>query len=180
MRKGPLGPKAALAAALLACAIGGHAQAPALPAPLAEPATAVRLMVTKEVTTRHAKVGDRFRLRVDEAVTVGATVIPVGAPAWGEVTSVAGTGAAGKSGRLGARLLYIDLPSGQLPLSGTRDVQGGGNTAGVVLGMVVWGPLALLNKGDNGKLKAGEIIVGYVGVPGSNAANSAQLLPTPM
>jgi hypothetical protein len=137
-------------------------------------------MVTKEVTTRHAKVGNRFRLRVDEAVTVGTTVVPVGATAGGEVTSVAGTGAAGKSGRLGARLLYIDLPSGQLPLSGTRDVQGGGNTAGVVLGMVVWGPLALLNKGDNGKLKAGEIIVGYVSTPGHAAVVAAPTPSTPM
>jgi hypothetical protein len=137
-------------------------------------------MVTKEVTTRHAKVGDRFRLRVDEAVTVGTTVVPVGATAWGEVTSVAGTGAAGKSGRLGARLLYVDLPSGQLPLSGTRDAKGGGNTAGVVLGMAVWGPLALLNKGDNGKLKAGEIIVGYVGAPGQAAVDPVPTASAPM
>jgi hypothetical protein len=136
-------------------------------------------MVTKEVTTRHAKVGDRFKLRVDQAASVGSTIIPVGATAWGEVTSVATTGAAGKSGRLGARLLYVDLPSGQLPLSGTRDQKGGGNTAGVVLGMMVWGPLALLNKGDNGKLKAGEIIVGYVSLPSQASAEPSAVTSAP-
>ena len=131
--------------------------------------TPVRLMVMKEVTTRYAKIGDRFRLRVDEAATIGGTAIPVGSTAWGEVTSVSGTNVGGKSGKLAARLLYIELPSGRLPLVGTSDASGDSNNAGVLLGMLVWGPLALLNHGDNGKLKAGQILIGYVGAvpPGS-------------
>ena len=50
---------------------------------------------------------------------------------------------------------------GPLALTGDAASQGRKNTAGVLLGAAAWGPLALLNKGNNGKLKAGEIVTGY-------------------
>jgi len=120
-------------------------------------------MVTKEVSSRSAKAGDRVKLRVNAPVKVGDQVlIPVGASAWGEVTAVSGTGAAGRSGRLTMRLLHLETPAGPVPLTGTRDTKGGGNTAGVVLGVLAWGVLGLLNKGDNALFKAGDVIRGYV------------------
>ena len=40
--------------------------------------TAVRLMVLRELTSRTAKSGDRFKLRVDEAIAVnGRTLVPI-------------------------------------------------------------------------------------------------------
>lgn len=120
-------------------------------------------MVTKEVNSRSAKVGDRFKLRVDAPVMIdGVVAIPVGATAWGEVVTVSGTSAAGGRGQLSLRLLYVDTPFGQVALSGTQGSEGKGNTGGVVLGVLGFGLLGLLNKGGNAMFKAGDIISGYI------------------
>jgi hypothetical protein len=120
-------------------------------------------MVTKEVNSRSAKVGDRFKLRVDAPVMIdGVVAIPVGATALGEVVTVSGTSAAGGRGQLSLRLLYVDTPFGQVALSGTQGSEGKGNTGGVVLGVLGFGLLGLLNKGGNAMFKAGDIISGYI------------------
>lgn len=125
--------------------------------------TPVELMVTKEVDSRSAKEGDRFKLRVNAPVmTNGVVAVPVGATAWGEVTYVNGTGAAGNKGRLAAKLLYIDLPGGPLALSGSQGTEGKANTAGVVIGVFSFGLLGLLMKGGNAHFKAGDILTGYI------------------
>jgi hypothetical protein len=159
-------PAAAAMLAMVAPAIHAQQIAPAPAAPTIAQlikGTPVRLMVTKEVDSHTAKVGDHFKLRVDEAVKVdGVIVIPVGATAWGEVMSAADTAAAGGRGRLGARLLYIDTPSGQVPLSGTQGTAGSSNTAGVALSVWSFGLLGLFMKGGNAHFKAGDILTGYV------------------
>lgn len=120
-------------------------------------------MVTKEVNSRSAKAGDRFKLRVDAPVVIdGAVAIPIGATAWGEVVAVSGTSAAGGRGQLSLRLLYVDTPFGQVALSGTQGTEGKGNTGGVILGVLGFGLLGLLNKGGNALFKAGDIISGYI------------------
>jgi hypothetical protein len=83
--------------------------------------TPVRLMVMDEVTSRTARVDDRFKLRVDADVNVGALrVVPTGATAWGEITLMEKNGAVEKSENVSARLLYIDLPSGPISLHGDQ------------------------------------------------------------
>ena len=136
---------------------------PPAPAKLVLPkGTLVRLMVLNEVNSRDHKAGHRFALRADEEVKVGGvTVIPYGAKAWGEVVGAETTGAAGKSGRLNARLLYIEAAGRQLRLDGARHNAGGSATGEVVVGVVAWGPFGLLMKGKNASLKAGEILNGY-------------------
>ena len=127
------------------------------------PGTPVRLMILKEMTSRNARNGERFKLRVDEPVFInGSPVIPVGTTAWGEIVEVKKNGAVGKAGRLNARLLHIDLPTGPLPLRGEFADRGDGNGAGVVLAVVGFGLLGLLNGGDSGRLKAGDMFTGYV------------------
>ena len=164
----------AAALAILASAATEHGEpvAPPVPstptiieqAPLLVPAgTPVRLMVLREVNSRTARPGDRFKLRVDEPVYInGAPVIPVGATAWGEIVSVEGNGAVGKGGKLGAKLLYVDLPTGKIPLRGDAKDRGAGNGAGVVLASVGFGILGLLTGGDGARLKAGDLFTGYV------------------
>ncbi|KQN24037.1 hypothetical protein ASF00_17710 [Sphingomonas sp. Leaf34] len=143
---------------------------PGRPAPVLG-GTPVELMVTKEVDSRSAKEGDRFKLRVNAPVmTNGVVAVPVGATAWGEVTYVNGTGAAGNKGRLAAKLLYIDLPSGPLPISGSQGTEGKANTAGVVIGVFSFGLLGLLMKGGNAHFKAGDILTGYISPPAQAAA----------
>ena len=122
-----------------------------------------RLMVLNEVNTNSAKPGDRFVLRVDENVVVGgATVIPVGAKAYGEVTRVKSNGAVGKAGSVGARLLYVELGEDRIPLTGESESKGRKEGGGVVMASAIWGPFGLLMKGGAGRLKAGHIFNGYI------------------
>lgn len=124
--------------------------------------TMVRLMVVKEVNSRDNKPGDQFVLRVDEDVRVdGRTLVPVGARAWGEVTNVQGTGGAGKSGKISARLLYLEAAGQKIGLDGERQSAGSGGTGQVVGGVVAFGVFGLFMKGNNATLKAGEILNGY-------------------
>jgi hypothetical protein len=125
--------------------------------------TLVRLMVLNEVNTNSARPGDRFVLRVDENVVVGgATIIPVGARAYGEVTRVKSNGAVGKAGEVGAKLLYVELGEDRIPLSGEDDSRGRKEGGGVVMASAIWGPFGLLMKGGAGRLKAGHIFNGYI------------------
>ena len=123
----------------------------------------MELMVLREVNSRQAKPGDRFPLRVNAPVVIdGAVVVPIGALAWGEVISAAGTGAAGGRGRISMRLVRVDTPAGPVALTGTMGAEGRGNTAGVVLGVLSFGLGGLLMKGGNATLKAGDIVTGYI------------------
>lgn len=125
--------------------------------------TDVELMVLREVNSRSASAGDRFRLRVNAPVVLeGATVIPVGTSAWGEVISAKGTGPAGGRGQLSLRLLHVDTAWGPVQLTGTRGAEGDANTGGVILGVLGFGILGLLNKGGNATFKAGDIIRGQI------------------
>lgn len=120
-------------------------------------------MFVKEINSRIAHAGDRFRLRVDEPVFInGKPVIPVGSWAWGEIVSMESNGAVGRGGRLAAKLLYLDLPSGHLPLKGDVVNHGGGNGAGVVMAVVGFGILGLLTAGDSARFKAGDMLTAYV------------------
>lgn len=125
--------------------------------------TVVRLMVLNEVSTRTAKVGDRFVLRVDEPVVVnGVTVIPVGAKAWGEVLDAAKSGGVGRAGKIEAKLLYLEHGGVQIPISGERKSAGERGTTQVVAGAIALGPLALFAPGNSARLKAGEIFSAYI------------------
>jgi hypothetical protein len=160
---------ASASAAIAPIPVSMSASAPAVqasPAPVVPLGTPVRLMVVREINSRTAHAGDRFRLRVDEPVYInGAPAIPVGATAWGEIIIVEGNGAVGKGGKLGAKLLYVDLPSGQVPLRGEANDRGDGNGAGVVLAVVGFGILGLLTGGDSARLKAGDLFTAYVDHP---------------
>ena len=125
--------------------------------------TPLQLMLLNEVTSRTAHAGDHFKLRVNEAIVLdGATVVPVGTIAWGEVITLQANGAAGKSGRLGARLLYLDMPTGRVPLEGTIARKGDGNAGGVLMAVVGFGVFGLLAQGDSARLRAGDIFIGTV------------------
>jgi hypothetical protein len=125
--------------------------------------TPVRLMVLNEVSTKTAKPGDRFPLVVDEPVIVGdRIVIPVNAKAWGEVSTASESGGAGKSGKLLARLLFVETAVGHVALDGSPASAGESGTVQTVLGVLALGPLGLFARGNNAKLKAGETLTGYV------------------
>lgn len=175
----------ALAAGLLASCTSTVLPAQPVVAPAAASAgvllpdqTPVELMVTKEVTSRTAKPGERFKLRVNRPIVVdGVVIAPIGTTAWGEILGSNGTGIAGGKGRLSARLLYIEAPVGRISLTGTQGHEGGGNTAGVMLGVLSFGILGLLSKGTDAQFKAGDLLTGYVDGDHRSTAQGVLMAP---
>ena len=125
--------------------------------------TPIHFMVISEVTTKTHTPGHRFRLRVDKPVFVdGVLALPIGTIAWGEVLAAKKSGNVGKSGSLEARLLYVDAGGYQVPISGSNSAKGAGGGAETALGVFALGPFGLLAKGNNAKIKAGELMTGFV------------------
>jgi hypothetical protein len=170
---------AALAATMAGSAFGqGTATfvnpAPA-PAPIAAPVTTnavlrvgteVPLRMIEELTTQGKKlrVGQRFKMETSEAVLVqGVTVIPVGSPAVGEITDVRNKGMWGKSGHLGARVLYVTVNGRQIRLTGAFDDKGvAGGVGAVAVSAIVFLPAGFFMTGTSAKVPVGAAVKGFV------------------
>ena len=124
--------------------------------------TPVELMALREVSTASVQPGTRFKLQVNKAIVVdGRTLVPVGALAFGEVVSAIDAGGLGKSGRMTARLLYIEVGDGQIPIDGEMSAKGtGAGSAGVAI--LFAGITGFFHRGNNAKIKAGELLAGFV------------------
>jgi hypothetical protein len=74
----------------------------------------VRVRMNQELTSKTAKVGDRFTVTVTEPVyaTGGSVVIPVGSEIVGRVDSVTKAANKGKPGALDVSFIRVDLPNG--------------------------------------------------------------------
>lgn len=124
--------------------------------------TPVHLMVLNEVTSKTHSAGHKFQLRLDRPVMIGQRIaVPVGATAWGEVTSGDASGNVGKPGSLSARLLYVEVDGRQLRISGETTARGKGGGAETVMGVLALGPFGLFAKGNNAKIKAGERMTAF-------------------
>ena len=135
--------------------------APALPAIVASRGTPVRLMVLNEVSTKTAQAGDLFTLLVDAPVKIGdQMVIARGTRAVGKVVDAAESGIVGKSGKLVTRLLYLDVDGVRVSLDGDPRSAGRNGNVQVVLATLALTPWGLFARGNNAKLKAGDIVVG--------------------
>jgi hypothetical protein len=142
--------------------------------------TLIRLMVLNEVSSRRARPGDRFPLRVDAPVVVGGvTVVAAGARAWGEIVSSEASGHVGRAGSLSARLVSVEVGGEQVPLGGEASSGGEAGTLQVGIGMLALGPLALLAPGNNAKLKAGDIFNGHLPADMLFDPAAAKLRPLP-
>lgn len=145
------------------------------PAPIQQPITSnailrvgteVPVRLLEELTTKGKKlrVGHRFRLETSEPVMVqGVVVVPVGSPAVGEITDVRNKGMWGKSGHLGARLLYVTVNGRQIRLSGSFDDKGvAGGVGAVAVSAIVFLPAGFFMTGTSARVPAGTIIKGFV------------------
>lgn len=168
---------------LLSLASASQAQVPATiappPAPAAMPTlvltdaapnvlragTPVSLKLSQELTTQKKKLrtGQRFQLEVIEPVLVnGQTVIPAGSPATGEVTQVRNKGMWGKSGYIGAQVLFVRANGRQIRLTGQFDDKGVTGTAGVV-GAIALVPIAgFLMTGTSARIPLGAPVKAFV------------------
>lgn len=124
--------------------------------------TPVELMAYSEVSTATAAPGQRFKLILNQPITLGGKIIvPVGTPAYGEVVAAEDAGGLGKSGRMSARLLFMRLGEVEIPLEGQSSAKGtGAGSAGVAV--IFTGIVGLFHRGNNAKIKAGEILTGFV------------------
>ena len=124
--------------------------------------TPVELMATTEVSTADVSAGSHFKLRVNKPIEAdGRVVIPVGAWAIGEVVTAKDSGGLGKSGKMTARLLYIEYGEARVPLEGDVTENGrGAGSAGTAF--LLGGFMGLFHRGNNAKIKAGEIVLGFV------------------
>lgn len=171
----------------LSMSAAAYAQAPAIAPPanngaaILRTGTEVPLKLSEELTTKgkELRVGQRFHMEVAEAVTVGgAVVIPVGSPAMGEITDVRNKGMWGKSGHLGARILYVTVNGRQIRLSGSFDDKGVTGTAGVVAAIAFVPVAGFFTTGTSASVKSGASVKGFVDedVP----LNFAAVAPAPM
>ena len=162
----------------------------AQPAPIQSPATTnavlrvgteVPVRLLEELTTKGKKlrVGHRFRLETSEPVMVqGVVVIPVGSPAVGEITDVRNKGMWGKSGHLGARLLYVTVNGRQIRLSGAFDDKGvAGGIGAVAVSAIVFLPAGFFMTGTSARVPAGTIIKSFVDEDVALAIPSAAIPP---
>jgi hypothetical protein len=127
--------------------------------------TVVPLRLSQELTTKGKKlrVGQRFRMETSEPVVVqGVTVIPVGSPAMGEITDVRNKGMWGKSGHLGARVLYVTVNGRQIRLSGAFDDKGVTGTAGVVAALALVPVAGFFMTGTSAVVPMGANVKGFV------------------
>jgi hypothetical protein len=140
--------------------------------------TPVSLRIIEGVTTKEkaAKINDRVRMEVAEAVVVGGvTVIPSGSPAVGELTDVRYKGMWGKSGRIVGRALTVNANGRTIRLSGTFDTKGGSGTAGAVaVSAIVFAPAGFFMTGKSAEFPAGTVVRSFVDedvpfVPGAGA-----------
>ncbi|WP_051148454.1 hypothetical protein [Sphingomonas phyllosphaerae] len=125
----------------------------------------VPLKLSEELTTKGKKlrVGQRVHLETAEPVIVqGVTVIPVGSPAIGEITDVKNKGMWGKSGHLGARVLYVTVNGRQIRLSGAFDDKGTAGTAGVVGAAVLLPVAGFFVTGTSATVPAGTVVKGFL------------------
>lgn len=127
--------------------------------------TEVPLRLSEQLTTKNkaVRVGQRFRMTVAEDVKVeGQTVIPAGSPAAGEVTDVRNKGMWGKSGHIGARILYVQVNGRQIRLTGTFDDKGVTGTAGVVAAIAFVPIAGFFTTGTSANIPSGGAVKGFV------------------
>lgn len=119
----------------------------------------IALMVLTEVSSQRARPGDVVKLRVAEPVRVdGTTVVPLGTPVFGTVTSSMKSGAALQRGQVGVEVSSLVLPSGTVRLTGTFDRTGTGGKNDDLVKAVLAPMYVLFSPGNSGKLKAGEVL----------------------
>lgn len=127
--------------------------------------TSVTLRTVTNLTTEGKEliVGTRFHLETTDPIRVnGATAIPAGSRAMGEITQVRNKGMWGKSGGITARLLFVTVDGRQLRLSGTLSDKGSTGTVGVVAAVAFIPVAGFLVTGTSARVPIGTIVTGYL------------------
>ena len=141
---------ATLIAALLTAALTGvDGAAPGVlppegPTRLELPAkTVVEIEIVDTVSSKTAKIGDMFEIRLMEPVRIdGRLVLPIGLAGRGQVSHVAKAGWGGKAGELIVMVRYLQCGGDQIPIGRFHFVASGESHAGAAFGASVIVPFA--------------------------------------
>lgn len=124
---------------------------------------AVTVVLVDPLSSKTARVGDRFAIRAAEDVAVGPNVtVPAGTPGVGEVTKVVRKGAFGRSGKIEVRMLYLNASGRQISLSGLAGDRGRSGTLPTIAVAAVAGLLSGFVTGGSANIAAGSRLSAYV------------------
>ena len=124
----------------------------------------LRLLEQLDTGGKKLRPGQLFRMETAAPVMVdGMTVVPTGTPAIGEITDVRNKGMWGKSGRLAARVVSMNLNGRQIRLTGTFDDKGkSGGVGAVAVSALVFLPAGFFMTGKSAVVPIGTTVSGFV------------------
>jgi len=148
-------PETAAPSSRSATSAGDAPSAP--PAAQAPAGTVVEIEITQFVSSKTAKIGDRFTLRLAAPIVAsGQVVVPAGVPGVGEVIDANTPGFMGAPGKLVLAARYLDYGGRRIPLRTLRlGGDGKDNTTLTTVAMFAFGLPAGLIKGGNIEIPAG-------------------------
>ena len=134
---------------------------------VARPALQVPLRLLEELTTEGQEAARWSTLSAwkppSRSSSRASIVIPVGSPAVGEITDVRNKGMWGKSGHLGARVLYVTVNGRQIRLSGAFDDKGvAGGIGAVAVSAMIFLPAGFFMTGTSAQVPVGAAVKGFV------------------
>lgn len=133
--------------------------------------TPVRIKLTRTISSKDAKVGDKVDFEVIEDIRIkDVLVVKQGAMAIATVTKAQPKRRLGRSGKLDINIDYVQLADGgKVPLRATKGGSGGTRTTAMTGAMVAAGilffpaaPLFLFMKGKNITIPQGTEVTAYV------------------
>ncbi|HNV84997.1 MAG TPA: hypothetical protein PLF92_12720 [Arenimonas sp.] len=105
--------------------------------------TPVKFIMASGVSSKTAKPGDQFQLKVAEGLKInGMLTIPSGTPATGEVIHAQKSSIFGKAGELLLTIRYIDLQEQKIKMRSFQPYQGHDISRATASSALIIGPLA--------------------------------------
>lgn len=125
--------------------------------------TEIKIMTVEDISGQKVVEGDPLTFKVSEDVKVnGKTVIAQGTLVKGTVSSAKKKGFMGKGGDLSVRIESTQTVDDQkIKLRAAKSGSGGDNVGSTVALTVLFGPLGLLRRGKEAKIKAGTVLTAY-------------------
>ena len=125
--------------------------------------TRIPLRTLETLSSRKARQGQRVPLEVaSDVVFDGIVIIPKGTKAAGEISRVTAKGVLGKSGKLGLRVMFLELGGQRIRLDGEARDKGSSGAAPVVLAAVLIGVSGAFVTGTSAVLPAGTEVEGLL------------------
>lgn len=126
--------------------------------------TELKITTTEDISSQKVVEGDPLNFKVLEDLKInGRTVIAKDTLVKGTVATAKKKGFMGKGGDLSVRIESTQTVDNQkIKLRASKSGAGGDNMGSTVALTVLFGPLGLLRKGKEAKIKAGTVLTAYV------------------